>query len=179
MNKIKQMLNLQNNYKSVYLNGFYDNNVDFLVDLKEYLKENPNEVKEINILKDSIINGTHLNGNLFYLDYPENLNEANYIYNFKDILNVYLKNKEAAYIKAHKLFTEKAFYASIQRFKKKFINNELYLNMLNDIYNTFNKENANSDNKFIDTYKNNFYKVNEEIIKAIYESNLSPFDCSL
>ena len=177
MNKIEKMLELQRNYRSVYLLDFYENKTECRKDLKKYIVKNkPNDLNEINILKDSMVNGAKNNKNLFSLDTINELTEAVYTHDFKEIISLYLIDKDRAYIKSHKLFTEKAFYTAIQRFNKRYINHELYNDILEDIYKSFKKNEKKKKNKYVDIYKNNYYKVNEVTLQAIYDSGLSPFD---
>ena len=176
MQKIEKMLKKQSEFKTILLSDFYSNKKDFLIDLKTYLKLNNDKVKEINILKESMINANVKRDNLFYLD-SSNLANSVYSWDFQTILKAYLNNKDLGYIRAHKLYNANEFANNIERFKLKYLNYELYIDMLNDIAKSYSPI-TTKKNIYVDLYRSSARTINKELIQEVYDSNLSAFDYS-
>ena len=178
-NKIDIMLNKLINFEYFDYKNYYIKEEDFLINLKEYLKKNKNKAYELSILKDIVLYGdiNSKDVNVLYLDKDLPLNAPNYILDIQDILRTYRKNKISAFRKVKGIYSSSNFANKIVNFDKKFLNAELYKDMLNDILSNMTYK---LDVKHCPTYvpKNvgEAYIIDDEVLQSIYDSGLSLLD---
>ena len=137
MERIEQLLEEQKNYKFINPKEYYENDIDFLNDCENYLKLNPSKKNEVLILKRVYFEGSMKRNktNVFYLDKDLPTNELEKIFYLQDICNSYLENKEKTINKVRERYTKQSFEILLNSFKKKFLNYELYMDILLDIQN--------------------------------------------
>ena len=175
MNKIQKMLKDQKLGKRVRIGSYYNDEMNFWDDFERCKFSNlKNEqlCDELQILANTV--REYNDENVFYLEGELPFSTSNYKEIFQNLIKQYLIDKEIAYHKAYeykKSIIE--FNKLIDNFKDTYVNADLYLDILKDLSNYISKESENYMNP-----KTRIKYANIELIKKIYDSNLSIIDYS-
>ena len=173
--KIEALLEIQSDGIKVYYEDFYDNLKDLYVDIKKYLRKNPERKEEICILMNTIEKGNK--NNVFYLNNTLHENNPEYAFKFQEILKLYETDIDKAVKKAQN-FREKKdnFLYFVNKFSKKYINSKLYIDALNDIANHLENDEKVKRKTYINYEAFSDIENNKITLDLIYDSNLSVLD---
>ena len=176
--KIEKMLEKLYNWEYLDYGNFYESKQEFLIDFKNYLSNHSDKVKELKLLEDIVLYGDNSSkiANLFYIDCPFPNGIPNYVMELQEIIISYKNNKESTLRKFRNVYTIEKFEYRMDKFEKRFINSELFMEILYEIKNNLEFKNQSKAKKQYVNISMGTMNIDENILKDIYESDMSLLD---